>query len=480
MLFPNHFIPAESRRIFGKCVLTLLVFYLIIPTEVTGAGEITITSFQKKNVRILILAPHPDDETLACGGIIASNVLLGNEVRVAIMTNGEAYTYSMSRENKKLSLTPSQYISFAYMRQLETISSLQTLGLSSDMVIFMGYPDSGIMNLWDKNWAENKLFISPYTRLAYASFTNSYDRESPYCGSRVLKNIKQIIREFMPTHIFIPSSIDWHPDHRATFNFAVLAIEDMALKGEIHLNTLKVFTYLVHFGYWPKPRGLRMESRLMPPEALENVKAEWLSFSLDFTIKQKKYEAILKYESQLRTSKSYLFSFVRENELFQTWNVIHSSRIDKGKILIDGLDEEWSDIHSIPVFSFSENILSALEHGSNIRSFSTCTDEKYFYLKWNTARKPGKSTYFYIRIYPLSMKNTTSLLYLKLRPWNNFSGNIKIGKDDFYVRDVCELRIPLESLGHPEAVSINLESSSLLLPLVKTPVFIVQLPKRGE
>lgn len=41
-------------------------------------------------MRILIIAPHPDDEILGCGGIIAKNVDRGNEVYVAVVTSGQA------------------------------------------------------------------------------------------------------------------------------------------------------------------------------------------------------------------------------------------------------------------------------------------------------------------------------------------------------------------------------------------------------
>ena len=41
---------------------------------------------QEKTMRVLIIAPHPDDEVLGCGGIIAKNVSEGNEVYVGIVT----------------------------------------------------------------------------------------------------------------------------------------------------------------------------------------------------------------------------------------------------------------------------------------------------------------------------------------------------------------------------------------------------------
>lgn len=39
-------------------------------------------------MNILVIAPHPDDEVLGCGGTIAKNVELGHDVYVAIVTKG--------------------------------------------------------------------------------------------------------------------------------------------------------------------------------------------------------------------------------------------------------------------------------------------------------------------------------------------------------------------------------------------------------
>lgn len=40
--------------------------------------------------RALLLAPHPDDETLACGGTAALLAAAGTDVRVVVLTDGEA------------------------------------------------------------------------------------------------------------------------------------------------------------------------------------------------------------------------------------------------------------------------------------------------------------------------------------------------------------------------------------------------------
>ena len=54
-------------------------------------------------MKILVIAPHPDDEVLGCGGIIAKNVAEGNEVYVAVITKmcEPVFMEQQDVENKK-------------------------------------------------------------------------------------------------------------------------------------------------------------------------------------------------------------------------------------------------------------------------------------------------------------------------------------------------------------------------------------------
>jgi len=49
--------------------------------------------------RILILAPHPDDETLGCGGTIQKALLQGKTVKVVFLTSGDSFgnDYEMTK-----------------------------------------------------------------------------------------------------------------------------------------------------------------------------------------------------------------------------------------------------------------------------------------------------------------------------------------------------------------------------------------------
>ena len=53
------------------------------------------------NKKILVVAAHPDDETLGCGGAIAKHSNEGDEVKVIVMTDGVSSRFiSKSKEVK--------------------------------------------------------------------------------------------------------------------------------------------------------------------------------------------------------------------------------------------------------------------------------------------------------------------------------------------------------------------------------------------
>lgn len=52
------------------------------------------------NKRILVIAPHPDDEILGCGGMMLKNIKLGNEVFVCIVTKGYPPLFKEERIKK--------------------------------------------------------------------------------------------------------------------------------------------------------------------------------------------------------------------------------------------------------------------------------------------------------------------------------------------------------------------------------------------
>ena len=84
----------------------------------------------------LILAPHPDDETLGCGGLIAAVCATGIPPVVVILTDGSA-----SHPNSRM-FPPS---TLAKRRERETLQATQLLGLPKQNLFFFRQPDTKLV-----------------------------------------------------------------------------------------------------------------------------------------------------------------------------------------------------------------------------------------------------------------------------------------------------------------------------------------------
>jgi LmbE family N-acetylglucosaminyl deacetylase len=81
----------------------------------------------------LVLAPHPDDESLGCGGLIAASCAAGAPPLVVILTDGAAsHPNSRAYPPKRLRET----------REAETLSAIACLGLTADRVVFLRTHDT--------------------------------------------------------------------------------------------------------------------------------------------------------------------------------------------------------------------------------------------------------------------------------------------------------------------------------------------------
>jgi LmbE family N-acetylglucosaminyl deacetylase len=80
----------------------------------------------------LVLVPHPDDETLGCGGLLATATSLGLELRVAFLTDGGgSHLGSPTWPRARLVET----------RRQEALLAVGLLGVESADVEFLDWPD---------------------------------------------------------------------------------------------------------------------------------------------------------------------------------------------------------------------------------------------------------------------------------------------------------------------------------------------------
>lgn len=261
--------------------------------------------------RVLIVAPHPDDEVLALGGTIARLDQDGQQVLVVFLTNGDA-----NQAAKRLfTLNPlhraEDYRALGYRRQKEAAAALRILGVPKSAMIFLGYPDAGLTALANKNWKRDTPYTSPYTRASYPFYRNSFNPDAVYCGEDLVADLAVILRRFSPTVVYFPHPEDGHPDHRAAAQLVLAALLEAETAGDPELRL-----YVVHAPSWPAPRRLAMDLALTVPVSLGQW--QWSSQDLTEELMGLKLAAIRAYSSQRITSGWFLASFVRSNELYAT------------------------------------------------------------------------------------------------------------------------------------------------------------------
>lgn len=89
---------------------------------------------------ILVVAPHPDDETLGCGGLIAQQAAAGRQVRVVFVTDGEA-------SHRGHPILADHHI--GRIRRGEALAALTSLGVAdaAKCVVFLEAPDGELDRL---------------------------------------------------------------------------------------------------------------------------------------------------------------------------------------------------------------------------------------------------------------------------------------------------------------------------------------------
>ena len=85
----------------------------------------------------MVLAPHPDDESLGCGGLIATACAAGQPPLLVMLTDGTG-SHPKSRSHPAARLRA--------VREAETLAAAECLGLAADRVIFLRYSDTKAPN----------------------------------------------------------------------------------------------------------------------------------------------------------------------------------------------------------------------------------------------------------------------------------------------------------------------------------------------
>jgi LmbE family N-acetylglucosaminyl deacetylase len=296
--------------------------------------------------RLLVLAPHCDDETLGSGGLIQQVLAQRGEVRVVLATNGDGFTLAAMEEFRRLYPRHEDYVHMGEIRQQESLDALAILGVGPQAVSFLGYPDRGTPSLWNEHWSAALPYRSPFSGDSRSPYARTYDPGSVYAGEDYLADLLSILRVYGPDLVVLPHPNDVHPDHWGLGVFGRLAVA--LLEQERPGYHPAVYSYLVHRHDFPEPKGLRPESSLLPPPPLLELDShlQWLSLPLSPEQIDRKQQAVQAYRSQLPALRELLESFVRRNELFQTVEVRALPRLDEAGTLLD--PSSWRSAEASP------------------------------------------------------------------------------------------------------------------------------------
>ena len=265
--------------------------------------------------RILIFAPHPDDETIATGGVIQKAVAMGLPIHAVFLTYGDNNETSFMVYRKRPVAPGKAVVQMGLVRHDEGVAATGVLGLRPDQLTFLGYPDFRCLKIWAEHWGDCAPCESMFTHTHTVPYPNALRPGTAYRGEEILADIEHVLRTFAaehgaPTKVFVSHPGDHNPDHLALYLFTRVALWN--LSGEMQP---ALYPFLVHHPAWPEPEGLNPGLALEPPARLEK-DATWYANPLEPAEVARKAAAIQKHQSQYRVSGSYLDSFMRANELF--------------------------------------------------------------------------------------------------------------------------------------------------------------------
>jgi LmbE family N-acetylglucosaminyl deacetylase len=161
--------------------------------------------------RILVLAPHPDDESLAAGGLLARAASCGAAARVIFVTDGDNAPWTQRIGERRWRIRAADRRRFGQRRQREAIAAIERLGLTPADAVFLHHPDQG---------------ITP---------------ELLRGDERLVHELASELDTWRPTLLVTPSPFDLHPDHSAVAVFARLALSASTARPHP-----RVLDYLVH------------------------------------------------------------------------------------------------------------------------------------------------------------------------------------------------------------------------------------------
>jgi LmbE family N-acetylglucosaminyl deacetylase len=209
----------------------------------------------------MLIAPHPDDEALACSVILQKAVRATAAIRIVYVTDGDDNPWAQRAVERRWRLSASDRKRWGKLRRSEALAALRVLDIHPADVQFLALPDQGLTDLLLRD-----------------------------CNSALTRLI-QVIDDWSPTDILAPSLSDIHPDHNAVAVMMRLIFADFLAPRVSHWN------YLVH---GRSPAFFDRAAELSPSEVETATKRD----------------AIRRHQTQMKLSRRRFLRYARRPERF--------------------------------------------------------------------------------------------------------------------------------------------------------------------
>ena len=257
--------------------------------------------------RVLIVAPHIDDEAIGAGGYAIDAINNGAEVFVVFLTAGDCNKFSARLLHKTLEPTASNFLSVGKTRIAEAHEAMRMLGIASDHYFVLGYPDRGLRSMLQHPEA---IVRSSATDAREVPYGDAMSPGSAYTLDNLICDLKRVMTSVDPTIVIAPVPFDLHEDHASTAELTDLALDELDLHP-------KRLGYLVHMGGIATKLMNTPTRALLPPARMKAF--SWATYPLSPEVQRLKTNVLMSYKSQ----RPYVFllrnAFVRSNELFYVY-----------------------------------------------------------------------------------------------------------------------------------------------------------------
>jgi N-acetyl-1-D-myo-inositol-2-amino-2-deoxy-alpha-D-glucopyranoside deacetylase len=182
--------------------------------------------------RLLVVAPHPDDESIATGELIQQVSQAGGEVQILLLTNGDNNPWPQRWMERRIHIGPKERRRWGERRRAEVVQALGRLGVDAQALFPLGWPDMGVTGL--------------------------------LCGAMGagVGAVQERLREFRPNLVALPALGDHHPDHSAAHVITRLAVAGW------NDGAPRMLAYLVH-GHEVAVSGMARPGRVKLDSSVE-------------------------------------------------------------------------------------------------------------------------------------------------------------------------------------------------------------------